>query len=88
MTPSVTPKNNEGLGAPVFGKKETIHFNVSGMTCGNCVGHVTKALQGVSGVKSVNVYLDGHADVVCKAGSDEQAMIAAIKDAGYDAEVA
>ena len=28
----------------------TGHFSVKGMTCGNCVRHVEKALQDVSGV--------------------------------------
>jgi copper chaperone CopZ len=32
-------------------------FDVRGMTCDNCVQHVTKAAQGVSGVREVRVSL-------------------------------
>jgi copper chaperone CopZ len=34
---------------------ETQTIAIEGMTCDNCVRHVTKALRGVSGVKSVEV---------------------------------
>jgi len=34
---------------------ETRSFGIEGMTCDNCVRHVTKTLRGVNGVKSVEV---------------------------------
>ena len=34
-----------------------INLNVSGMTCGSCVKHVTNALKALDGVVDVNVDL-------------------------------
>ena len=36
---------------------QTEHLKVSGMTCGGCTSNVTHALEGVSGVKDVEVSL-------------------------------
>ncbi len=65
--------------------KETFELEVKGMTCGNCVSHVTKALQSVAGVKKVDVDLEGAATVVAKAGTPRAVLVAAVKDAGYEA---
>lgn len=59
---------------------------VSGMTCGHCVGSVTKALQAVAGVEKVSVSLDsGRANVDGKASADT--LIRAIEEEGYKAQV-
>jgi copper chaperone CopZ len=60
-------------------------LRVTGMTCGNCVRHVTAALQGVAGVVSARVRLPGEAWV--EAGPDvaPEALVAAVRQAGYDA---
>lgn len=64
-------------------------LNVSGMMCQNCVKHVTKALQGVSGVSDVNVSLDdGKATVTCDATVSDQALIDAVVEEGYEAKIA
>lgn len=39
-------------------------YSVEGMTCGGCVGGVKEAIQGVRGVESVEVELEGRAVVV------------------------
>jgi copper chaperone len=66
---------------------DRIKLNVSGMTCNHCVMHVTKALNGVSGVDRVEVGLDrGEALVDGSADTDE--LIAAVKNAGYEASLA
>ncbi|MGB1697310.1 MAG: heavy-metal-associated domain-containing protein [Thermoplasmatota archaeon] len=57
---------------------------VQGMTCQNCVAHVTKALKGVKGVKTVLVDLDDEIAVVTHKDIDERALIAAIEGAGYE----
>lgn len=58
-------------------------YKVSGMTCGNCVNHVTEEVSEVPGVKNVNVVLEGGAMSV---ESDERipfdAIIEAVKEAG------
>ncbi len=63
-------------------------FAVSGMSCGNCVRHVTEAIQGVAGVASAAVRLDeGRATVRWAPGAGPSAdkVVAAVKEAGYDA---
>lgn len=59
------------------------NYTVSGMTCGNCVAHVTEEVSEVDGVKNVNVTLDGGSMVV---ESDERvpfdAIVEAVREAG------
>ncbi|EYF07635.1 heavy-metal-associated domain-containing protein [Chondromyces apiculatus] len=71
---------------------ETISFEVSGMTCQNCVRHVGTALRKIPGVRDVEVNLDqGTARVMLAEGKAGEAtagaMLAAIQDAGYEAKV-
>ncbi|HJB55498.1 MAG TPA: heavy metal translocating P-type ATPase [Candidatus Olsenella avistercoris] len=64
-------------------------LNVTGMMCQHCVAHVTKALEGVAGVSSVSVSLeDGTATVEAAEDVTNEALVAAVVDAGYEAEVA
>ena len=63
-----------------------ITLNVTGMTCQHCVAAVTKALKGVPGVESAEVSLEQKQAVVTGA-PDVQAMIDAIKEEGYGAEL-
>ncbi len=64
-------------------------LTVRGMTCGNCRAHVHKALAGAAGVTSAEVDLEaGRAEVRYDAETTSpEEMIAAVKDAGYEAEV-
>lgn len=61
-------------------------LTISGMTCGHCVAAVNKALQQVPGVERAEVSLDPQQAVVT-GNTDPQALIAAIKDEGYEASV-
>lgn len=58
-------------------------YTVSGMTCGNCVNHVTEEVSEVDGVKNVSVTLEGGAMSV---ESDERipfdAIVGAVREAG------
>ncbi len=73
----------------LLGKKQTMHLDVLGMTCDNCVKHVTTALMGVTGVKNVDVDLDaGTAAVTVNPGIQIPTLTAAVKAAGYDAHPA
>ncbi|OQC20644.1 MAG: putative copper-transporting ATPase PacS [Planctomycetes bacterium ADurb.Bin069] len=61
---------------------------VTGMNCGNCARHVTDAIQKVPGVQSASVMLEaGRATVRWTAGApaDVAAVLAAVKQAGYEA---
>ncbi len=59
-------------------------FNVTGMTCANCVRHVTEAVESVAGVESVDVNLES-ATATVEGSADTNAVIAAIVAAGYEA---
>ena len=64
----------------------TLTFDVQGMTCDNCVHHVTEAIQGVPGVTSVEVSL---AEKSAKVAGDFDAtkVVAAVVEEGYEAAV-
>ena len=64
----------------------TTELNISGMTCGHCQTAVTKALKSVSGVEAVNVDLAGGTAQV-QGQADPQALLAAVKDEGYGAQL-
>jgi Cu+-exporting ATPase len=62
---------------------------VNGMTCNNCARHVTEAIQGVPGVRSASVMLEvGRATVRwnAEAQADVSAVLAAIKNSGFEAK--
>ncbi len=60
-------------------------LKVEGMMCQHCVAHVTKALQGVDGVISVEVHLKKKsATVELSKEIDESALTQAVTDAGYE----
>lgn len=59
------------------------NYTVTGMTCGNCVNHVTEEVKEVEGVKNVSVSLEGGAMAI---ESDERipfdSIIEAVREAG------
>lgn len=65
----------------------TTVIDVEGMTCGNCVEHVTEELTGLDGVSAVDVALNAGAispvTVTSTAALDETALRAAVDEAGY-----
>ena len=63
-------------------------LKVTGMTCGMCVQHVTKALQSVPGVKLAAVDLtSGTAVVKHDESAQPQAMVEAVVEEGYGAQL-
>lgn len=64
----------------------TLLLKVSGMTCGNCVKHVTHALQEMDGVEKVDVDL-GKGEVVVQGElpEDSSSFIKALEEEGYSA---
>jgi Cu2+-exporting ATPase len=69
--------------------KKTKKLNVEGMMCDHCVAHVTEALEGVEGVSHVKVSLKkGEATLKAEPTVTDDALVQAVKDAGYDATVA
>jgi copper chaperone CopZ len=59
-------------------------LSVEGMSCGHCVAHVKEALESVAGVSKAEVDLKKKQAVVEGAGLDDEAMKAAVADAGYE----
>jgi len=67
---------------------ETINLSITGMTCGNCVKHVEKALRGVAGVAEVEVDLAaGAARVMGDFSTGTAALIDVLNEEGYPAQV-
>ena len=67
--------------------KKTIH--VEGMMCMHCVKHVTDALEKVEGVKKADVSLEKKAAVVTlKEEVADEALLAAVREAGYEPSMA
>jgi copper chaperone len=63
-----------------------IQLKVTGMTCAHCIGAVKKALEQVPGVESTQVSLDQEQAIVT-GDADTEALITAVKEEGYHAEV-
>ena len=64
-----------------------INLNVSGMTCGSCVKHVTSALKALDGVGDVNVDLAAGKVKVTRATDKADDLIAALIEDGYPAQL-
>ncbi|WP_022917894.1 heavy-metal-associated domain-containing protein [Ruania albidiflava] len=66
----------------------TTVIDVQGMTCGNCVKHVTEELTGLTGVSSVEVDLNagGISPVTVTSTDplDEATLREAVDEAGYE----
>lgn len=61
----------------------TTTYTVTGMTCGNCVNHVTEEVSEVAGVTSVKVELDGGVMVVeSEAPVALETIALAVQEAG------
>ena len=63
---------------------EEITLNVKGMMCNHCVMHVTKALESVEGVESVNVSLTNNKAIVKGKNLKIEDLENAVKNAGYE----
>ena len=66
-----------------------VTLDVRGMTCASCVGRVERALRRVSGVEGATVNLaTERATALVHEGMEIGPLLEAIRDAGYDVEVA
>ena len=61
-------------------------YQITGMSCASCQAHVSKAVEVVPGVTSVNVSLLSNSMQV-EGNANEQAVIKAVMDAGYGASL-
>jgi copper chaperone CopZ len=60
-------------------------FQVTGMTCGHCEGAVSQEISALDGVTSVKAVADtGEVTVTSAAEPDDEAVRAAVDEAGYE----
>lgn len=64
---------------------DTIELKIKGMSCGSCVSSVTRALQQVPGVDTVDVDLERSIARVSGNAQATPAMLAALAAVGYEA---
>jgi Cu+-exporting ATPase len=74
--------NNGAGAAPSTGEKAMYELTVEGMSCGHCVGRVTKSVQGVDEQATVTVDLPTK-KVRIDSNADLDKIAAAIDEAGY-----
>ncbi len=65
-----------------------IKLKVSGMTCEHCEKAVEKALSGVDGVNQVIEVNRARNEAVVEGQAEEAALLAAVREEGYEAEIA
>ncbi|MGW3496543.1 heavy-metal-associated domain-containing protein [Streptomyces sp. NPDC001020] len=76
---------SSGATIDVQGIGVTTVYKVSGMTCGHCEGSVSKEISALDGVTSViAVAKTGEVTVTSTAPLTEQAVRAAVDEAGYE----
>ena len=63
-----------------------LRLDIAGMSCGHCVVAVERALAALPGVRVQQVAV-GAASVVLEPGAPADAVVAAVRDAGYEARV-
>ncbi|GAB3038603.1 mercury(II) reductase [Oleiagrimonas citrea] len=64
-----------------------MQLKISGMTCVSCAQQVETALQQVPGVQSAEVsHAEGRATIEADAGTNVDALVAAVAEAGYTAQ--
>lgn len=65
----------------------TTDYIVTGMTCEHCVASIRRELGEVAGIDSIELSLaEGALSITSAAPIDDQAVFAAVKEAGYQAE--
>lgn len=77
-----------GSRAPVAPGAHVLSLKISGMDCAACAGVIKRSFEKVPGVISVDVDFDGRlAKVAAGPGIDPQAVLKAVAEAGYKAEL-
>ncbi|WP_407553003.1 heavy-metal-associated domain-containing protein [Streptomyces sp. Pv4-95] len=78
-----TPEGSSGV--DVRAGEVTTTYRVTGMTCGHCEGAVRSEISEIAGVSSVQAAADtGVVTVTSKAPLDDEAVRAAVDEAGYE----
>ena len=83
---SAIPKQTEDRKPKEEEMAQKLLFDVKGMTCDNCVHHVTEAAKGVKGVTAAKVDLGANLAEV-EGDFDPKQVEAAIEEEGYEAKL-
>ncbi|MFD7283077.1 heavy-metal-associated domain-containing protein [Streptomyces sp. NPDC059862] len=76
---------HSGAASDAQGAGVTTVYKVSGMTCGHCEGAVSQEISALDGVTAVTaVAKTGEVTVTSAAPLDEEAVRAAVDEAGYE----
>ncbi|WP_312677598.1 heavy metal translocating P-type ATPase [Microbacterium sp.] len=75
------------MSAPTGEKRAQAVLDIEGMTCASCVARVEKRLQRLDGVTAAVNLATESARVDYPAALDADALVAAVREAGYDAHV-
>jgi copper chaperone CopZ len=76
---------HSGAATDTRGSGVTTVYKVSGMTCGHCEGAVSQEISALDGVTAVKaVAKSGEVTVTSAAPLDEEAVRAAVDEAGYE----
>jgi copper chaperone len=65
-------------------QEKPMKFSVPDMSCGHCTAAIEKSLKSADPEAQIACDLDNH-EVSVESGIEQEALLAAFKDAGYDA---
>jgi copper chaperone CopZ len=65
---------------------DSYNISIEGMSCGHCLNHVTRAIHSVPAVRTADIRM-GSAYIQLKPGATPDPVLAAIRDAGYEAHL-
>lgn len=60
----------------------TSNYTVSGMTCGNCVKHVTEEVMAIPGVTGIDLVVEGAMRITAQHEISFEAVREAVEEAG------
>lgn len=86
-TTSASIENESGSNEDITRKEDIVMTKkliIEGMMCEHCTGRVEKALRAVTGVSDVVMSLEGKSATVTSDGAVDDALKAAVTDAGYE----
>ena len=70
----------------LFNRSEMLNFDVTGMSCGNCSGKVTKLVQALAGVKKVDASHENDTVSVTGKNLNEDLIRVTINGAGFNVQ--
>jgi copper chaperone CopZ len=78
-----------GMNTETLVSKKTVKIKCTEMTCDGCKRSITKSINSLKGIEKLNIDLETKIITVefDDSGTDEQSIVNAVIEAGYDAEL-